>query len=235
MKKISLLVALAFLAGCIPYFAQVCGERHINAIKSVVCEIKVTAVSEKDNQPLEHKTIGFSIGNGYIVALSHATVMLEYVNIRSMFGIISTPRPVKDIKYFANGEVIELIGRHEDISVFYNPAFKNALPFADSDKVKVGTNVYTIGFSFSKMFNFKNGVISAVNIPPKAYDSYLEKCFLTTCPANPGDSGSPLIAINNEGNPEVIGIICAVVNGRGMSFAFKSNYVKEAIAKILKK
>jgi len=61
----------------------------------------------------------------------------------------------------------------------------------------------------------------------------LRDTFLVTVPMNPGDSGSPVIAFR-EGVPEIIGIACMVFNwAQGMNFVFKSNYVLEAIAKIL--
>ena len=174
-----------------------------------------------------YKSIGFSIGDGYIVALSHAN------DLKKMFpGAIYTKAT-----HFVRDDKLELIGRHEDISLFKSEMVRHSIPFGDSDQLKYGTYVVIVGFSRTRMINIKDGIVSIPVIKDEfdAFTStkdFMKNTIMVTAPMNPGDSGSPVIAFRDD-KPEVVGIAALMaIRRQGMNFMLKSNYVQKAIAEI---
>ena len=238
MRKASM-VFLVLLVGCIPYFSRVYDVGQINSLEAILEPIEITGYQGERTDLTKRKAISFHIGDGYYVALSHAACIPKFFVMRTPFGIIQTPIKVRQEQFYMNGKMVKLVGRHEDISVFYAEHLKDKpfLPWGDSDKLERSTKVYTVGYSYTKMYNFKDGIISETDIPKGIFVPQAVNCFMMTLPANPGDSGSPVVAINtktHKGGLEIVGIVCATIRDKGMSFAFKSNYVQECIAKILK-
>ena len=176
-----------------------------------------------------YKAICFSFGDKYIIALSHAT------DLKKML-----PRAIHNlVTYWIGDDELKLVGRYEDVSLFKSEITRPSIPLGDSDRAKFGTYVVVVGYSLARLINLKDGMISSPFIGDEFVsnnpfpESKLRDTFLVTVPMNPGDSGSPVIAFR-EGVPEIIGIACMVFNwAQGMNFAFKSNYVLEAISKIL--
>lgn len=172
------------------------------------------------------RAICFSIGDGYIVALSHAT------NLSKMF-----PRAIyTDETYWIGDDELELVGRYEDISLFKSYMYRYSIPFGDSDELRFGTYVVVLGYSLAKVINIKDGIVTRPVIRDEfaSMSGMLDASttFMTNAPLNPGDSGGMVIAFNGD-KPEVIGIACiAIQKAKGMNFAFKSRYVQEAIATI---
>ena len=180
------------------------------------------------DRTLTHKAVAIPIDEG-ILALSHATLPLIVEVIQSPFGRLV--RYIKPDSYFysVDGKRIRLIGRAGDISLFERKT-KKRFPFAlgDSDKVKIGDRVVVLGYSFTKIFNIKDGIVSSLKTPQ---ESRLSNCFLLTVPINPGDSGSPVLAWQDN-ELKVVAIVNAMIKDHGMSFAIKINEVKKRIKKI---
>ena len=100
----------------------------------------------------------------------------------------------------------------------------------DSDKLKVGEWVLTIGSPFGLAHTVTTGIISAKGrvIGSGPYDDFLQ----TDASINPGNSGGPLI--NMEG--KVVGINTAIIaGGHGIGFAIPINLAKGIIAQLKSK
>jgi serine protease Do len=105
-----------------------------------------------------------------------------------------------------------------------------AVPFGDSDKIRVGDWVLAIGNPFGLGGTVTAGILSArardINAGP--YDDFLQ----TDASINRGNSGGPMFNLNGE----VIGINTAIFSPSGGSvgigFAIPSNLAKPVIAQI---
>jgi serine protease Do len=107
------------------------------------------------------------------------------------------------------------------------------LPWGDSDKLRVGEQVFAIGNPFDLGDSASRGIISATgrNIPePSAsYQDFLQ----TDAAINPGNSGGALINIHGE----LIGINVEIASttgaDRGVGFALPSNLLRYAVGSLL--
>ena len=109
---------------------------------------------------------------------------------------------------------------------------KEKLPlvkFGDSDYVKVGQRVLTIGCPFGFKDTLTTGIISRID--------YERNKIQTDAAINPGCSGGPLLNLKGE----IIGINQSIYNpdnnrsNIGIGFALPSNYATVFIAKASKK
>lgn len=108
-----------------------------------------------------------------------------------------------------------------------------ALPFADSDNIKVGDFVTAIGSPYGLTQTVTSGVVSALNrTHPKieGYQSFIQ----TDAPINPGNSGGALVDMKGD----LIGINTAMVapgdGSIGLGFSIPSNMVHAVIEQLLK-
>src|SRR5206468_4017150 len=87
----------------------------------------------------------------------------------------------------------------------------NAVKFGDSDRLRSGEWVFTIGSPFGLGGSVTAGIISAqhrdINSGP--YDNYLQ----TDAALNPGNAGGPLVNLDGQ----VVGIITAITSPSGGS------------------
>ena len=106
-----------------------------------------------------------------------------------------------------------------------NPDHKlPAVPFGDSDKLRVGDWVFAIGNPFGLEHTVTAGIVSAKGrvIGSGPYDNFIQ----TDASINPGNSGGPLFSLKGE----VIGINTAIVaQGQGIGFAIPINTAKSII------
>lgn len=108
----------------------------------------------------------------------------------------------------------------------------------DSDSIRIGQEVYTIGNPLGAEFRktVTHGIISALDRTIKIdgkddeKQSYMEELIQTDASINAGNSGGPLIDI--EGN--VIGITTIkITDAEGIGFAIPINIVKPIIEKLI--
>lgn len=120
-----------------------------------------------------------------------------------------------------------------DLSILKIDA-KNLKPIllGDSNKIKVGENVYAIGnpIGFEFRRTVTSGIISAKNRSIKLEEdnkkSYMSNLIQTDATINPGNSGGPLILPNGE----VIGInTIKISTADNIGFAIPINVVKQVI------
>jgi serine protease Do len=144
---------------------------------------------------------GFIIDAGGIVATNnHVIADADEVNV-----ILNDGSKLK----------AEIIGRDQktDIALLRVKTDKplKAVPFGDSDKLRLGEWVIAIGNPFSLGGTVTAGIVSARNrdINSGPYDNYIQ----TDAAINRGNSGGPLFNLNGE----VIGINTAIISPSGGS------------------
>lgn len=97
------------------------------------------------------------------------------------------------------------------------------VPFADSDKTRVGDVVVAVGNPFGLGGTVTAGIVSALgrNINQGPYDDFIQ----TDAAINPGNSGGPLVSAEGE----IVGINTAILSrsggSQGIGFAVPANTV----------
>ncbi len=157
---------------------------------------------------------------GYIVTNNH--VIADADEVRVTFGDDTTV----DAK---------IIGKDEkmDLAVLQVKTDKklSAVPFGDSDKMRVGDWVLAIGNPFGLGGTVTAGIISAQqrNIQAGPYDDFIQ----TDASINRGNSGGPMFDLSGE----VIGINTAIFSPSGGSvgigFAIPSNLAKPVVNQLI--
>lgn len=184
--------------------------------------------SNRPNRPLAERQQS-SLGSGVIVSReghiltnNHVIANMEKIEVQLTDG---------------RTEPAQLIGSDvlTDIAVLKIDA-KNieALPFGDSDQVRVGQLVFAIGNPFGLQETVTQGIVSAKGRRAVA-DSGVE--FLQTDAAvNQGNSGGPLLNLRGE----IVGINSAIYSNSGegawlgISFAIPSNTARRTLESLLK-
>jgi S1-C subfamily serine protease len=125
-------------------------------------------------------------------------------------------------------QFIAQMGKNKDLALIKITPKKplQTVSFADSENVKVGQKVLTIGNPFGFSNTLTQGIISRID--------YVKNRFQTDAAINPGCSGGPLL--NSTG--EVIGISQSIYNpdhnisNIGIGFAIPSNEAIKFISSI---
>jgi len=129
---------------------------------------------------------------------------------------------LKDGRHFP----AKVVGTDEKTDIAVLKIDATALPtleFADSDAVKVGQLVCSIGVPFNLDYSFTCGWVSAKGrsgLTSTTYEDYIQ----TDSFVNPGDSGGPVFDVDGK----VIGMNTLINGiGRKLTFAIPSNMVKD--------
>ena len=209
----------------------------------------VTNVIEKASESV----VGISKlqDNGSSIFLKNSTSELAIGTgiIISEDGYILTNQHVSGNKYstsyvtLPNGKEYNanVIWADEDIDISIIKINAKGLTTAnigDSDKIKVGNQVYAIGnpIGFEFQRTVTSGIISAKDRTIKIEDeqklTYMEDLIQTDATINLGNSGGPLI----KSDGTVIGInTVKITTAEGIGFAIPINIVKPIISKIIEK
>ncbi len=163
---------------------------------------------------------GFAISDTQIVTAAHVVELAEQINIQ-----------------FADGEVIpgQVITSLEsaDIAlVKLQWAKKNAatVKWGDSDKAKIGEQVFVVGAPFGLAHSLSSGYISGRKGDTSSNNPFTQEEFLQTDAAiNTGNSGGPMFNLNGE----VIGVVSNILSKsggfQGIGFAATSNLAKKLL------
>lgn len=233
MKRTMLILfCVLTVMGCI-YSNSSINVVELNKNKAAVDIIHTTTTFSIDDGLIidTMKAVSFSIGDGYSIALSHATkVDIPQVVIdEGTTEVVSTT-------FVIAGQKVELVGRQDDLSLFKKPYINdNHTTFYNSDLLTLGSDLIMIGNSLMKGENIKTGILSSFNTKSLQYlnEAVLKHTVLVTVPINPGDSGSPVLTMDRSGRYKVAGIACARLPGlSAMGFMLPSNYVVETINNI---
>ena len=106
------------------------------------------------------------------------------------------------------------------------------LTFGDSDQMRIGDPVFTIGNALDLGVSVSEGIVSALDrdIRSSPYDAYIQ----TDAALNHGNSGGPLV----DGSGKVVGVDTALVSPTtgyaGLGFAIPSNEASFVIGRLLK-
>ena len=98
-----------------------------------------------------------------------------------------------------------------DVALFRLPPGLNLKSFpyriGNSDDLEVGNYIYLIGNPMNFGINVREGIVSSLNAPRviTKVDSIAANAFMVSNGLNPGDSGTPVIAIR-DGNYELVGL-----------------------------
>jgi len=180
----------------------------------------------RPNVPKEHKEQSLGSGvivseDGYIVTNNHVIEKADEIKV-----LLSNKKDYK----------AKLIGADPktDIAIIkIDSKGLTALPWGDSNKLKVGEIVFAIGNPFGLNQTVTMGVIGAVgraNVGIADYEDFIQ----TDAAINPGNSGGALV--NARG--ELIGINTAILSRtggyQGIGFAVPSSMAKQVMDSLVK-
>ena len=109
------------------------------------------------------------------------------------------------------------------------------IPFADSDKLRLGEWVIAIGSPYDLRSTITAGIVSAKgrSMPNYSGEFKIESCIQTDAAVNPGNSGGALV----DKNGNLVGINTAIISQTGSysgySFAVPSNIVKKIVSDLI--
>ena len=174
----------------------------------------------------------------YEPGLGSGVIISKEGHVVTNFHVIEQADEIQVVLHDGTKCLAEKIGedRNADIALLrvINPRIKEytALPFADSDRVKVGETVFAIGNPFGLRESVTQGIINhrdrrlSDSDPPK---------FQTDAVINPGNSGGPLVNIRGE----IVGINVSIFAGQedvrvwqGIGLAIASNDVVRSVDRI---
>ncbi len=219
--KLSVLLLLIFFSLAVPAFSY---EYSSNEEKNFIEIYEKTLPSivsiEAD---IDHGTSG---GTGCIISKSGIILTSSHV-IEKARNITVTTHSGRNY----TAKIIAILKNKNDLALIKIDTNEN-LPlakFGDSDEVKVGQRVLTIGCPFGFKDTLTTGIISRID--------YERNKIQTDAAINPGCSGGPLLNLKGE----IIGINQSIYNpdnnrsNIGIGFALPSNYAIDFITKANKK
>lgn len=159
-----------------------------------------------------------ALGSGFIVS-PDGEIVTNYHVIKDANSAIV--RLSNGAFFPVNGVLVSDVNK--DLAII-KVAGKN-LPFltlGDIDKLQIGDHVVAIGSPLGLEGTVSDGVVSAIR------DVDSRKWIQTTAPVSHGNSGGPLLDMNNN----VVGVITwGVQEGQNLNFAAPCNELKELLAK----
>lgn len=212
-------------------------QKQITEVIEEVSECVVGISKLQDNGSsifLKDSSSELAIGTGIIISEDGYILTNQHVSGNKYSTCYVTLSSGKE--YTAN-----VIWANTDIDISIIKINAKGLRYAnlgDSDKIKVGEEVYAIGnpigFEFRRTVTY--GIISAKDRTIKIEDgenpSYMEDLIQTDATINPGNSGGPLIRPDGT----VIGInTIKITSAEGIGFALPINIIKPVISKIIEK
>lgn len=174
-------------------------------------------------QPLLSEGSGFIIrADGHIVTNRHVVNDSERIDVRSYAGQ----------RWEA---VLVAADERTDIAVLkIEAAGLPAVQWGDSDALRIGQLVCTIGAPFSQHYSFSCGWVSGKGrynlLNPASNKPVFEDYIQTDAFINPGNSGGPLFDVGGR----VVGMNTLVNGiGRGLAFAIPSNLLRDAADQLI--
>lgn len=216
-KKIFLLLSVVLL-GMNYSFAQINygPEEQINISVYEKISPAIVAIEAQVKEGISAGTGCIVSADGLILTGSHVVENYKEIEVTTHNG------------QTYKAQFIAQMGKNKDLALIkINPKRPlDTVSFGDSEEVKVGQKVLTIGNPFGFSNTLTQGIISRID--------YVKNRFQTDAAINPGCSGGPLL--NSTG--EVIGISQSIYNpdhnvsNIGIGFAIPSNEAIKFIASV---
>ena len=202
------------------------------------CSFEYNSTEEKNIIEIYEKTLpsivsieadidkGTSGGTGCIISKNGVILTSSHV-IEHAKNIQVTTNSGKNY----NAKVIAILKNKNDLALIKINTNENLslAKFGNSNDIKVGQRVLTIGCPFGFKDTLTTGIISRID--------YQRNKIQTDAAINPGCSGGPLLNLKGE----IIGINQSIYNpdnnrsNIGIGFALPSNYATDFISKVNKK
>ena len=222
-KHISLVFIISILfIGCLGAFVRSNWDlwRYpgITSLKTGIMSFGIKGYGER------HKLKGVLVPHGkYLIGLKHC--FTPYM-CDPFYGCFDVPsEDVIDSKYMIDGIEIKNLNYLDDIVIFSFPDnLDYILPvrWGNSNDLRVGDRVLSIGNSGLKGINVREGIVSRLD-----YDGDDLKFIISTSSTN-GDSGSPVLYMKN-GVLWIIGLVQASVPGADYTIVVKAEKIERAI------
>ncbi len=172
-----------------------------------------------------------SLGSGVIVDAQQGLVLTNHHVIEGADDVSVTLSDGRTLKAVFRGSDADT-----DIALMQIPAQNlNALPIANSDRLRVGDFVVAVGNPFGVGQTVTSGIVSALgrnNLPGLGYQNFIQ----TDASINPGNSGGALVDLNGQ----LVGINTASFNpggsmagNIGLGFAIPSNLASTVMRQLL--
>ncbi|MFQ5691464.1 MAG: trypsin-like peptidase domain-containing protein, partial [Nitrospinota bacterium] len=152
----------------------------------------------------------------YLLTVEHV-VTLERATVATPLGEVTLPASKVGEKTFLEYEGISyplerlVADKHVDVALFRIPQGLELKSFpyriGNSDDLQVGNFVYLIGNPMNFGINVREGIVSSLKAPGviSNVNSIAENAFMVSNGLNPGDSGTPVVAIR-DGRYELVGL-----------------------------
>jgi Do/DeqQ family serine protease len=168
-----------------------------------------------------------SAGSGVIVDAARGYILTNFHVIQNATEIKVTLKDRRQVKAMLIGS-----DRGTDIALLkINAANLTALPFGDSDNLRVGDFVVAIGNPFGLGQTVTSGIVSALGRSGLDIEGY-EDFIQTDASINPGNSGGALVDLKGE----LIGINTAIISpagaNAGIGFAVPSNMARAVMEQL---
>ena len=170
-----------------------------------------------------------SAGSGVIVDARNGYVLSNHHVVKDAQQIVITLKDGRRLQ-------ARLVGSDTgtDIALLkVEPENLKALPFGDSDMLRVGDYVLAIGNPFGLGQTVTSGIVSALGRTGLNIEGY-EDFIQTDASINPGNSGGALISLRGE----LIGINTAIIGPSGanvgIGFAVPSNMVRAVMSQLVR-
>jgi Do/DeqQ family serine protease len=169
-----------------------------------------------------------SLGSGVVIDAERGIIVTNHHVVQGADEIRATLHDGRRVQARLLGSDPET-----DIAVLQaQQAPLTAVPFADSDALKVGDFVVAIGSPFGLAHTVTSGIVSALGRTGLGIEGY-ESFIQTDASINPGNSGGPLVNLNGE----LVGINTAILapggGNVGIGFAIPTNMARQVIDQIL--
>jgi len=186
-------------------------------------------MEQQKNMPQQRQRRGASLGSGFIINAEEGYIVTNN-------HVIADAQSIKVILQDDTNLDAQIVGRDEktDLAIIkVNPGNHKlvAVPWGDSDAMRVGDWIIAIGNPFGLGGTVTQGIISARarDIQSGPYDDYLQ----TDASINRGNSGGPMFNLRGE----VVGINSSIFSPTGGSvgigFAIPSNLAKSVINQLV--
>jgi serine protease Do len=182
--------------------------------------------------PKEERQHGLGSGvivssDGYIVTNSHVVAKATDIQV-----LLSDKRTFK-------GKIVGADPQTDVAVIKIEATGLPAIPFGDSNQLKVGDTVMAFGNPFGQYFTVTRGIVSALGRSGMGGDGF-ENFIQTDAAINPGNSGGALVNVHGQ----VVGINTAILTGNseqeseggsvGIGFAIPSSMVQHVIEALIK-